>query len=407
MWRFVEEVALDVFELYNFQEVRTPVFEKTEIFQRSIGETTDIVEKEMYTFSDRGGESLTLRPEGTAPVVRAYIENKLYDPPGTLKLFYMGPMFRAERPQAGRFRQFHQIGAEVFGSNDPAVDAEVIIMLMDLFTELGVTGLKISLNSLGCPKCRPSYRDALLEFLKSRSDELCDNCRARIDRNPLRALDCKATGCKEVVKDAPTIDKFLCEECRDHLELVRRPLMDLEQPVVLDPNMVRGLDYYGRTAFEVVSDRLGAQNAVAGGGRYDALVEEMGGPPTPAMGFALGIERLITLLDAERISEQNATRPDVYMIPMTEDAGLKTFEMAHRLRSHGYSVERSFENASLKSMMRKANKSGARFALIIGEEEMKQGAATLRNMETSEQKSAPFSRITDILDEEFTPGEIT
>lgn len=398
IWRLVEDTALDVFELYGYHEIRTPIFERTEVFSRSIGETTDIVEKEMYTFTDRGGESLTLRPEGTAPVVRAYIENRLYDPPGVRKLFYFGPMFRAERPQAGRFRQFHQFGAEVFGSADPGVDAEVILALMDIFGALGVTGLKVSLNSLGCPNCRPAYRKALHEFLKERVDSLCGNCRARVDRNPFRALDCKAKGCQDVVADAPTIDKYRCDECEDSLDKVRRPLLELEVPVTLDPRMARGLDYYTRTAFEVTSGRLGAQNAVAGGGRYDLLVEQVGGPPTPAVGFAVGMERLISLLDGEEDVEEYVLRPDVYIIDMTPEAASRAFELAHRLRARGYVVEKCFEGGSLKSRMRKAGRSGARFTMMIGEDEIERGAVTLKDMESGEQKSVPFGEIADALE---------
>ncbi|VAX22984.1 Histidyl-tRNA synthetase [hydrothermal vent metagenome] len=398
-WRLVEETALEIFTLYNFKEIRIPTFEKTEVFKRSIGETTDIVEKEMYTFTDRGGESLTLRPEGTASVVRAYVENGLYNPPGVTKLFYMGPMFRAERPQAGRFRQFHQIGAEVFGTDDPAIDAEVIIMLMDLFTELRVPGLKVLLNSLGCPECRPAFRNALYEFLKERESDLCKNCQSRIDRNPLRALDCKSPTCKAITENAPTIDKYRCDSCETHFNNVRKPLLDLEIPVTVDPKLMRGLDYYSRTAFEVVSEGLGAQNSVAGGGRYDSLVEQFGGPKTPAIGFALGIERLISLLASED-EEELAEYPDIFIVPMTETASLRSFEIAHRLRSYGYQVERTFGIASMKSMMKKADRSKAKYTLIIGEDELKKGMGTLRNMNSGEQIETSFNDIADILDEE-------
>ncbi len=403
-WRFVEETALETLDLYNFREIRIPIFEKTEVFQKSIGETTDIVEKEMYTFTDRGNESLTLRPEGTASVVRAFIEHKMYTQSGAVKLYYMGPMFRAERPQAGRFRQFHQIGAEVFGSGSPAVDAELIIMLMDFFNELKIQGLKIRLNSLGCQTCRPAYREALHGYLKTHVDSLCDTCKARIDRNPLRVLDCKSAGCQEIAAKAPTIDKHRCDACEDHLDKVRRPLMDLELPVVMDPGLVRGLDYYTRTAFEVVSDSLGAQNSVAGGGRYDNLVEMFGGPPTPAIGFAIGLERLISLVENSEIEDYYEGSPDIFIVSLTDEAQMRIFEIAHRLRSNGYRVERTFETGSIKSQMRKANKSGARFALIIGEDELSKGVATIREMETGEQKEAPFSEIITLLDEEFDIG---
>ncbi len=403
LWRYVESVAADIFDLYNFAEIRLPIFEKTEVFKRSIGETSDIVEKEMYTFTDRGGESLTLRPEGTASAVRAYIEHKLYHPPGVTRLFYMGPMFRAERPQAGRFRQFHQIGAEVFGSDDPAIDAELILMLLDFFTALKVPGLKVALNSLGCPVCRPGYREKLLAFLKEREDKLCDPCRSRIDRNPLRALDCKVPTCKETVVDAPTIDGSLCGECQDHFEKVRRPLRDLEAPVVVDPRLVRGLDYYTRTAFEVTSEGLGAQNAVAGGGRYDALVEEFGGPATPAIGFALGMERLIGLIDQEGM-ELTPDEPDIYLVLMTDAANERAFEMSHRLRSYGFRVDRTYGGGSMKSQMRKADKSGARYVVILGEEEMATEIATVKDMVSGEQRQIPFAELAEAMDEEDEPN---
>ncbi|MBI4665970.1 MAG: histidine--tRNA ligase [Nitrospinae bacterium] len=410
LWRMVEDAAMDIFELYNFQEIRTPVFEKTEVFSRSIGETSDIVEKEMYTFLDRGEESLTLRPEGTASIARAFVERNMGAQPGVTKLYYMGPMFRAERPQAGRFRQFHQIGAEAFGSADPAADAEMIMMLMDFFTELNVTGLKVSLNSLGCSECRPKYRQALYEFLSARSAHLCDNCQGRVERNPLRALDCKSEKCKTTTADAPTIDQFRCEACQEHLEGVRKPLRDLELPVFMDNRLVRGLDYYNRTAFEVTSDRLGAQSAVAGGGRYDGLVAQFGGPPTPAIGFAIGIERLVSLLGEEareRAAEYYDMRPDVYMIPMSPEAGMKIFELSHRLRSNGYRVERGFDGGSMKSQFRKADRSGAMMVIILGEDELKQNSVTVKDMESGAQKLVPINDLMSViskgLDEE--PGE--
>jgi len=408
LWRNVEAVTADVFELYNFREIRLPIFEKTEVFKRSIGETTDIVEKEMYTFSDRGGESLTLRPEGTASAVRSYIEHKMYDPPGVLKLFYTGPMFRAERPQAGRFRQFHQIGAEVFGSADPMVDAEMIVMLLDFFSELNVKGLKVHLNSLGCSECRPKYREALYSFLKERSGHLCDNCQGRIERNPLRALDCKSEKCKTTTADAPTIDQYRCQACQEHLEGVRKPLMDLEAQVILNPKLVRGLDYYSRTAFEVTSEKLGAQNAVAGGGRYDNLVEQFGGPATPAIGFAIGMERLISVLEQEGegiLTELYDIPPDIFMIPLTREAGAKVFEIAHRLRSAGYRVDRGFDGGSLKSQMRRADRTGAKLAAIVGEDELKQGVVTLKNLASGEQKSVPFADLMDAIDDELETEE--
>lgn len=406
--RLVEDAALDVFSLYGFQEIRTPIFEKTEVFSRGIGETSDIVEKEMYTFSDRGGESLTLRPEGTAAVVRAYIEHKMYEPPGVTRLFYAGPMFRAERPQAGRFRQFHQVGAEIFGATGPDADAEIIVALMDFFTELGVGGLRVVLNSLGCGDCRPVYREALSQFLRGQAQYLCENCVSRLDRNPLRVLDCKSERCRAVAAQAPTIDNHRCAPCQTHLEGVRRPLRKLELPVAIDPRLVRGLDYYTRTAFEVTSDKLGAQNAVAGGGRYDVLVEQFGGPPTPAIGFAVGVERLISLLDddaRDRALEVYGMKPDVYIIAMSPAAEETVFELAHRLREEKYVVDRSFGAGNLKTQLKRADRAGAALAVIIGDDEIANGEVTIKTLASGEQTKAPIneimSAIEDLLEENF------
>ena len=396
-------MAVETFMLYNFNEIRLPVFEKTAVFTRSIGETTDIVEKEMYTFEDRGGESLTLRPEGTASIVRAYVENKLYNPPGVAKLFYMGPMFRAERPQAGRFRQFYQIGAELFGSDDPSLDAELILMLSNLLASLQIKDIEIVLNSLGCPKCRPAYREQLTQYLKSRADELCENCSRRIDKNPLRALDCKSSGCVEVANGAPQITDYLCDECRSSINLVEQTLVDCEVPVRMDPKLVRGLDYYSRTAFEVISKNLGAQNAIAGGGRYDSLVEQFGGPATPAIGFAIGMDRLISLLEME----ERVIKPYVFVIGLTEPAVQMIFHLAHGLRQIGLSVERNTGGGSLKSQMRKAGKSGARFTIIVGEDELAESSVILKDMVKSEQATVKVDdlaeKIWETVQEEETP----
>lgn len=405
--RMVEDAALDVFSLYGFQEIKTPIFEKTEVFSMGIGETSDIVEKEMYTFTDRGGESLTLRPEGTAAVVRAYIEHKLYEPPGVTRLFYTGPMFRAERPQAGRFRQFHQVGAEIFGASGPDADAEIIAALMDFFTELGVTDLKVVLNSLGCADCRPVYREALLAYLRNHAHLLCENCVARLERNPLRVLDCKSERCRIVAADAPMIDKHRCDPCQHHLEGVRRPLRKMELPVVLDPRLVRGLDYYSRTAFEVTSGNLGAQNAVAGGGRYDSLVEQFGGPPTPAIGFAVGVERLITLLGEEaraQAQEIYGMRPDLYLIAMSEGAEETVFELAHRLRGEKYVVDRGFGFGSLKNQLKRADRSGAALAVIVGDDEVAKGEVTIKTLSSGEQKKVSLSEIHSAIEDALEDG---
>ena len=397
LWREVEEVAREVFKLYNFREIRLPVFEKTEVFSRSIGETSDIVEKEMYTFTDRGGESLTLRPEGTAPVVRAFIENSLFNRPGVQKLYYMGPMFRAERPQKGRFRQFHQIGAEVFGTDDPAADAELILVLLDFFEALGITGLELKLNSLGCPECRPAYRAELASFLKSRIGSLCGACQRRVEKNPFRALDCKSKGCQETVSDAPAIDRFLCGECKKSFEKVQSLLVDSGVSFTLDPRLVRGLDYYSRTAFEVTSSRLGAQDAVAGGGRYNSLVEQFGGPPTPAIGFALGVERLLNLMD----EPESELAPDVFLVAAGDEAEKEIFQLARILRQDGFTVERGFGGGNLKNRMKKADKSGARFAVIIGENEIAKASATIKDLTKGTQKEVGLDEISKTLEDDL------
>jgi len=399
VWRDVEQTARKVFSIYGFQEIRIPIFEKTEVFVRSIGETSDIVEKEMYTFTDRGGESLTLRPEGTASVVRAYVENRMDNLAGVQKLYYTGPMFRAERPQAGRFRQFHQIGAEVFGTGNPAIDAELIVMLMDFFGKLEVEDLKVSLNSLGCPQCRPMFREALSGFLKKNMESLCADCQRRVERNPMRVLDCKSAGCKSTVSSAPSLESYLCQSCQGSLEGVKKPLFDLKIPVVIDPGLVRGLDYYSRTAFEVTSDRLGAQNAVGGGGRYDTLVEQFGGPPTPAIGFALGMERLISLLK----QPGKSAAPDIYLIAIQPEAESTIFELGHRLRGGGYCVDRGYGAGKLKKLMKKADKSGARFAIIIGEDELARSTAILKDLKLGSQKEVPFDDVASSLMKNIPP----
>jgi histidyl-tRNA synthetase len=397
VWQWVEYSARETFESFSFSEIRVPIFEKTEVFSRAIGETSDIVEKEMYTFSDRGGESLTLRPEGTASVVRAYVENGLFNPPGAKKLYYIGPMFRAERPQAGRFRQFHQIGAELFGPEDPMADAETIHLLMSIFGNLGVEGLTLHINSLGCPLCRPEYRNRLLEYLSAKKDALCENCKGRIDRNPLRVLDCKSKTCGEIAAGAPVITESLCPDCSAHfgrtLDLLALAGVEWKPA----PRLVRGLDYYTRTAFEVTSDKLGAQDAVAGGGRYNGLVERFGGPPTAAIGFAIGMERLISLLDGQGAG----LGPEIFLIPLCPGAEKVVFQMAAELRDEGYMVDMAFGGGSLKSQLKKAGRATAALAIIIGEEELAKSTAMVKDMDSSEQFTVPQELLADWLNEHF------
>src|SRR3990172_6024599 len=392
-WQFMEKTAREVFELYGFSEIRIPIFERTEVFTRSIGETTDIVEKEMYTFPDRSGDSLTLRPEGTASVVRAYVEHNLYNPPSVVKLYYMGPMFRCERPQAGRHRQFYQIGAEVFGTENPEMDAESIGMLIRYFERLGLKDLELQINSLGCDECRPKFRKALLEFLKDRKNMLCEDCQRRFERNPLRIFDCKSANCHEATKESPTIESYMCENCKSHFDSTLRYLDKLNIPHTENPKLVRGLDYYTKTAFEIVSKKLGAQNTIAGGGRYDKLIEEFGGPPTPAFGFAIGIDRTAPLIQSSGFSLQ----PSVFIVALGEKADLKTFELINVLRQNGIRAERDYEGSSLKSQLRKANKFGVRYTIIIGDNELDKGKVILRDMSSAQQDEVDMERIVEIL----------
>ena len=395
-WQFMEKTAREVFELYGFSEIRIPIFERTEVFTRSIGETTDIVEKEMYTFSDRSGDSLTLRPEGTASVVRAYVEHNLYNPSSVAKLYYMGPMFRCERPQAGRYRQFYQIGAEVFGTENPEIDADVIGMLMRYFERLGLKELELQINSLGCDECRPKFREALIEFLKGKRSLLCEDCQKRFERNPLRIFDCKSTNCHEATKGSPTIENYRCEGCKSHFDSTLSYLDRLNIQYAKNPKLVRGLDYYTKTAFEIVSKGLGSQNAIAGGGRYDKLVEEFGGPPTPAFGFAIGMDRTAQLIQPSALS-LHASAPHVFIAALGERADLKAFELINVLRQNGIRGERDYEGSSLKSQLRKANKFGVKYTLIIGDNELDKGKAILRDMSSAQQDEADMERIVEIM----------
>jgi histidyl-tRNA synthetase len=392
IWQAVETKAREIFRAYNFSEIRIPILEKTELFSRSIGETTDIVEKEMYTFEDRDSRSaegtettrLTLRPEGTAGVVRAYVESEMYKTEPVRKLYYMGPMFRRERPQKGRTRQFHQIGAEALGRSDPFIDAEILLLLRDFFGALNLIEPSLQINSLGDSECRPKYRETLLAFLKQRQDSLCDNCRRRIERNPLRALDCKEPGCIQTTKDAPSILDSLCANCQEHFKTVQRLLRETNVQFTLNPRMVRGLDYYCRTTFEWTTTQLGAQGAVAAGGRYDGLVQELGGPAIAGIGFALGVERLTMLLSMQETSA--ASGPSCYVAWVGEKARDWAFPLVHLLRQKGLSVEMEGESRSLKSQMRRADKLKAVSVLIVGDDELAKGKAVWRNMASKQQE---------------------
>jgi histidyl-tRNA synthetase len=378
IWRAVVAQAYISFSAYGFSEIIIPILERTDLFARAIGDTTDIVEKEMYTFTDRDEASLTLRPEGTASVIRAYIEHALFHKEPVSKLFYIGPMFRRERPQKGRYRQFHQIGAEILGRDDPLIDAELLLMLHDFFTALEVE-VTMSVNSLGCPICRPRYRESLRAFGGSKLAALCEDCHSRLDRNPLRLLDCKKEGCRQATADAPMLIDFLCNQCREHFSHVQTYLQQEHIPVEVNPRMVRGLDYYCRTSFEVLAQGLGSQNAVCGGGRYDELVEQLGGPAVPGIGFAIGVERLVMLLQAQ--NRDFTTPPDVFIAPLGAAAERQAFSLARRLRSAGYRIELESGGRGLKTQMRRADKLNARRVLILGDNELAANKGTVRDMQ--------------------------
>ena len=399
LWQKIESAAKDVFTAYGFQEIRAPVIESTDVFLRSIGETTDIVEKEMYTFSDKAGRSITLRPEGTAPVVRCFVEHHLYNLPVPQKFFYSGPMFRYERPQSGRFRQFYQLGAEAFGIAGPKIDAEVLAMLKLFFERIGLRNLNFGVNSIGCEKCRPAYRQALVDFFSVKLNGLCPDCKRRHDHNPLRILDCKVDSCIALREGFPHVTAFLCAECRDHFDALRTYAKLLAIPYEIKPEMVRGLDYYTRTTFEVTCEQLGAQNSVAAGGRYDRLVEDFGGPPTPAIGFAIGIERIASLLKLTAAEE--IPSPKVFIATHGEPAWGKGLIIADRLRRKGIWTELGYAGNSLKSQLRRADRVCAQYVFIVGEDEIRSGKLQWKLLADGSQGEIGFDEVEAFL----SPGQ--
>ncbi len=399
-WRYIEEKIRALCKRYGYEEIRTPVFEHTELFQRGIGEATDVVDKEMYTFEDRGGRSITLRPENTAAAVRAYLQNKLYAENALEKLFYIGSMFRYDRPQAGRMREFHQFGVEALGESNPSVDAEIILLAIDFLQSLGLKDLVLSLNSVGCPKCRPVYRQKLQDFFKDKLDDLCDDCRDRFDRNPLRILDCKADSDKPYMQDAPKITDCLCEECNEHFHKVQELLTAAGVEYELDSRLVRGLDYYTKTAFEIKYSPLGAQSAVAGGGRYDGLIEEIGGNPTPAVGFATGLERVLLALEKQGLLPEKENSVDAFVVALGEAAQLEGFKLLNKLRNAGISALMDFAGRSMKAQMKQANKKNARFVLILGDDEVRDSVVTLKDMSNSEQRKIAIDEVINTISAE-------
>lgn len=392
-WQYIEDTVRRIFQSYGYEEIRTPVFEHTDLFVRGIGETTDIVQKEMYTFQDVGGRSLTLRPEGTASVVRAYLERKLYAQPQPVKVFYMFPMFRYERPQAGRYRQFYQYGAEAIGTDDPIADVEMMAMPVELYRRLGLKSFQVQINSIGCPQCRPVYRQVLVDWLKVREDRLCSTCRDRLIRNPLRVLDCKVESCQEATQGAPASVDHLCDGCKEHFSKVQAYLQVLGIPFEVTPRLVRGLDYYTKTVFEIESTNVGAQSAICGGGRYDGLVDEIGGRDIPAVGFAAGMERLLMALEAEGIQLPVSLDYDVFVAPLGESARAKAVELAFKLRNLGFRVDMDYGGRSLKAQMKTADRDNVKLTVILGEEELKRDVAAVRQMGTGEQEEVPLADV--------------
>ena len=396
-WQFIESKIKNICARYGYEEIRTPTFEHTELFKRGIGENTDVVDKEMYTFTDRGDRSLTLRPENTAAVVRAYLENKLYGQKPLNKLYYVGSMFRYDRPQAGRQREFHQFGIEALGEASPFLDAEIIILAVQFLREIGLKNLSLALNSVGCPNCRPRYRELLQDYFRDKLGDLCRDCNERFERSPMRILDCKVDGDKEFMANAPAMLDCLCDECKAHFAAVRDNLRAAGVDFTLDTRLVRGLDYYTRTAFEIKCADLGAQSAVAGGGRYDKLVEEIGGAPTPAVGFAVGLERVLLLLAKQNLLPPAEAKVEVFVVAMDKSMTQAAFLLGQELRQAGICAAFDYGGRSFKAQMREANRLAATYVIILGEDEIKNNYVTLKNMESGEQRQISRGQVAGFL----------
>ena len=397
-WHYVEKKFREICALYGYEEIRTPIFEHTEVFARSVGDTTDVVQKEMYTFTDRGDRQLSLKPEGTAGVIRSFIENKMYADTQPTKLYYITPCFRYERPQAGRQRQFHQFGVEVLGSDGPSVDAEVISLAVQFFNELGLKNLSVNINSVGCPKCREAYNKKLKEYLDQKVDVLCETCLERKDKNPMRVIDCKNPQCKENLKDIPFMIDNLCDDCKEHFETLKKYLTEMGIDFVVDKTIVRGLDYYRKTAFEIISNDIGAQSTVCGGGRYDGLVELLGGPKDiSGIGFGLGIERLLLTLENNNIEIENTKSTDIYIATIGDAAKTRSFKIVKDLRANHISADNDHLDKSIKAQFKYSDKINAKYTVVIGDDELANDTATLKNMQTSEQTTIKLSELVDEL----------
>jgi histidyl-tRNA synthetase len=396
-WRYVEQKAIDVCQLYGYERIDVPTFEDAGLFSRSVGEGTDIVEKEMYTFEDRGGNKITLIPEGTASICRAYVEHGLHNLPQPVKLYYIASVFRYERPQAGRYRQHHQFGYEAIGDDDPVLDAEVIDMAWQFFQSLNLRHLSLSLNSIGCKTCRPGYLTALKDYYANYTDELCSDCKIRLIRNPLRLLDCKKSSCQQIADSAPRSVDFLCLPCREHFSQLKRYLGLLELPFDVNHRLVRGFDYYTRTVFEIQPEAEGAQSALGGGGRYDDLIEELGGKPTPAIGFAAGIERIILNLKKQNITVPPLDKPQVFIAHIGDEAREEAIKLAAKLRKINIRVTQATSGKSLKAQLRQANTLGVHHVVIIGDQEVKTGTVILRDMTNAQQKTISLTELQGLL----------
>lgn len=383
--QYIEGTCLDIASKYGYKEIRTPVFEHTELFQRSVGDTTDVVQKEMYSFDDKGGRNITLRPEGTAGAARSFLENGLSNEALPQKVCYITSCYRYEKPQAGRLREFHQFGIECFGTQSPLADAEIISLAKSIFDELGVTDLSLEINSIGCPECRAEYHKALKEYFSAKKDELCDTCRERLERNPMRILDCKSPVCSEISKNAPVVIDYLCNDCKEHFEAVKKYLNTAGIEYTVNPQIVRGLDYYTKTVFEFVSNSIGAQGTVCGGGRYDGLIEELGGQKTPSLGFGMGLERLMLLLEAQGCEFPESEKTDLFIVALGDKATLKAIEIAKDMRAEGFSCQYDLNGRGLRAQMKYADKLGAKFTIVLGDNEIDEGIAKLKNMTSGEE----------------------
>ena len=396
-WQFVENRMLETAKLFGFEEIRIPVFEHTEVFTRSVGDTTDVVQKEMYTFDDKGGRSITLRPEFTAGVIRSAIEKGLVNGALPLKTCYIGGCYRYEKPQAGRLREFHHFGVECIGGSAPNADAEVIALAKQVLDSIGIEKISLEINSIGCPECRKNFQNALKEYFYKNIDSLCDTCKDRLERNPMRILDCKSPICKKICEDAPVVIDYLCEDCSNHFQMVKKHLNAAGIEFTVNPHIVRGLDYYTRTVFEFVSGDIGAQSTVCGGGRYDGLIAQMGGPETASLGFAMGIERLMMVLQSQQTELPKTNNCDLYIVTMGENASLKASELCNDLRVDGFKVQTDISNRGLKAQMKYANKIGAQYTLVLGDTEVDSGKAKLKNMKTGEETEISLNTLSQEL----------